>query len=111
MVVITVDDTLSSKGRLICVERDVGELRLSTALKKLPTELLSHGVVRWAHCLIFLPMMWVKQLLMLDLQNGRLDACMACPTRRVLVDGVSAPIFKTASTNLGVRTVLPRPQS
>jgi hypothetical protein len=29
----------------------------------------------------------------------------------VLVDGVSAPIFKTASTNLGVRTVLPRPQS
>jgi hypothetical protein len=71
MVVMAVDNTLSRKGRLICVEHDAGEPRLcSTALEKLSTKLLSHGVVRWAHCLIFLPMIRVKQLLMHDLPNG-----------------------------------------
>jgi hypothetical protein len=33
---------------------------------------------------------------------------MAYPTRYVLVDGVSATIFKTTSSNIGVWTVLPQ---
>jgi hypothetical protein len=68
MVVMAVDNTLSSEGRLICVEHDAGEPRLcSTVLEKLPIKLLSPGVVRWAHCLNFLPMIRVKLLLMHDL--------------------------------------------
>jgi hypothetical protein len=71
MVVMTVDNTLSSKGRLICVENDAGEPRLcSTVLEKPLTKLLSPGVVCWAHCLNFLPMIRVQLLLMHNLPNG-----------------------------------------
>jgi hypothetical protein len=71
MIVMAVDNILSSKGRLICVEHDAGKPRLcSTALEKPLTKLLSPGVVRWAHCLNCLPMVRVKMLLMHDLPNG-----------------------------------------
>jgi hypothetical protein len=68
MVVTTVNNTLSSKRRLICVQHDAGTPRLcGTALEKLLIKLLSPGAVRWAHCLNFLPMTRVKMLLMHDL--------------------------------------------
>jgi hypothetical protein len=71
MVVMAVDNTLSSKGSLICVEHGAGEPTLcSTAMEKLLTKLLSPGVVRWAHCLNCLPMIRVKMLLMHDPPNG-----------------------------------------
>jgi hypothetical protein len=71
MVVMAVDNTFSSKERLICVEHDVGKPRFcSTTLEKPLTKLLSHGVVRWAHCLNCLPMIRVKMLLMHDRQTA-----------------------------------------
>jgi hypothetical protein len=63
--------TSPSKGRHICVEHDAGEPRLCrTALEKPLTKHLSLGVVRWAHCLNFLPMIRVQLLLMPDLPNS-----------------------------------------
>jgi hypothetical protein len=44
MVVMPVDNSLSSKGRLICAEHDAGEQMLcSTPLQKLLTKPLSPG--------------------------------------------------------------------
>jgi hypothetical protein len=80
---------------------------LEKPLTKLPTA----GVVRQAHCLNVSRSYGCSCCCTTYQQTAVWDACMARPTRRVLVDGVSAPVFKTASTNLGVRTVLPRPQS
>jgi hypothetical protein len=70
MVVMAVDNTLSSKEFLICAQHNAGEPRLcSTALEKPLTKLLSPGVVRWAHCLNFLPIR-VQLLLMHNPPNG-----------------------------------------
>jgi hypothetical protein len=77
---MALDNTLSSKGRLIYVEHDAGELRLcSTALEKPLTKLLLPGVVYYAHCLNFLPMIRVQLLLMHDLPNSSLRCMHGVP--------------------------------
>jgi hypothetical protein len=80
MVVMAVDNILSSKGRLTCVENDAGKSKLcSTALEKPLTKLMSPGVVRWAHCLNCLPMIRVKMLLMHDPANGSVSCMHGVP--------------------------------
>jgi hypothetical protein len=66
MVVLATDNTASTTGCLTCIEHNVGETSLlGTVLDKAMTELLSPGLVRYAHCLNFLAMVWVQLLLLM----------------------------------------------
>jgi hypothetical protein len=75
IVVIAVDNILSTKGGLICAQNDPGEPRLcSTEFQKTLTKFLSYEIAHWAQCLNFWSMLRVRLLMLHDMPNDSLDA-------------------------------------
>jgi hypothetical protein len=109
--IMAVDNTLSSKRSLVCVQHSAGERRFRQYNLWETTNF--NAIVwasPWAQCPTLLHMTGVQLLLMHDLPNGGVRCMRDVPNSTCADWWCESNNIQDCSLYFGLRTVLPRPQ-